>query len=648
MVLSLDIETYSSVNLKKSGVYAYAQAPDFAILLIAYAFGDGEVEIIDVAQGEKVPSTVIHALEDSAIRKQAFNANFERVCLSKHFQKKLPTNQWDCTMVHARMLGLGGGLGNIAKHINIQEQKDQAGAALINYFTKPCRPTKVNGGRTRNLPFHDVEKWEAFKAYCIQDVKTEMAVKHKLSKHYTIPDKERHLYALDQKINDLGIKADLTFIENAVYLGKKHQNLLEEHVRNMTGIENPRSPQQVKAWFLEHEGVFVKSIAKDKLPALREKVTSPVAKELIDKQSEIGRIATKKYQVMLDCEVEGRINGTYEYYGASRTGRWAGRRVQTQNLPRNSLQDLDAARQSVMWKDYSLFHMLWEDPTDILTQLIRTAFVPKEGHKFIVSDFSAIEARILSWLADERWRMDVFASHGKIYEASASQMFSVPLEDITRDSPLRDKGKVAELALGYGGGTSAMKRFGADRMGMTDEEMQSTVDLWRRTNPEIVKFWRIVNDAALQAVREKTTIPIQKNIRFIYEAGVLFIQLPSGRRLSYPSPQIGKNRWGWDAVEFLKPVKNGKEYIYEETYGGKLTENITQAIARDCLAESMLRLDGAGFQIVMHVHDEVVIEEPITGRTVQAVEDMMSLPLSWAEGLILTAEGFETEYYKKD
>lgn len=644
-VLSIDIETFSSVDLTSCGVYAYTESSDFEILLFGYAFGDDPVRVVDLAQGEELPRDVLEALIDPGVIKTAFNANFERVCIARFFKLHLPVEQWRCTMVHALYLGLPGDLDTVAKVLRLPVQKDAAGKNLIRYFSKPCKPTAANGRRTRNLPQHAPEKWEQFIAYCARDVETEREVKRVLER-FPVPDKEWRLWWLDQKINDTGVALDRVLVKNAIECDTSYNQRLVEKAVKITGLDNPNSVSQLRQWLMD-EGVEAADLRKSTVSKLI-KETDGLIKQVLELRQELSKTSVKKYQAMerTVCR-DGRVRGLLQFYGASRTGRWAGRLVQIQNLPKNDMPDLHIARQLLRSGNFEALELLYESVPDVLSQLIRTAFVPAPGHRLIISDFSAIEARVVAWLAGEQWRLEVFKSHGKIYEASASQMFKVPIEQITKGSPLRQKGKIAELALGYQGGVGALINMGALDMGLSEEELPQLVAAWRAANPAIVQFWRDVEEAALRAVKDRTSVELHHGLVFSYESDILFIRLPSGRRLSYIKPRIerdeqfGKLGVTYDGTEFGK-------WTRLRTYGGKLTENIVQAVSRDCLAEALLRLAAFGYRIIFHVHDEVVLEMPIGVGSVKEVEEIMAQPIPWAPGLPLASDGFETDYYRKD
>ncbi|WP_209121720.1 DNA polymerase [Alkalihalobacillus sp. BA299] len=647
-LLSIDIETYSSVDLIKSGVYAYCESSDFEILLFAYASDDEEVQIVDLASGEVIPADILKAITDSKVIKTAYNANFERTCLAKHFNQSMPPDQWRCSSVHALMLGLPGYLDGVAKCLRLKEQKLKEGKALIRYFSVPCKPTKVNEGRTRNLPEHDMDKWATFKDYCKQDVEVERQIRKKLDS-FPIPKVEQKLWELDQKINDEGVLIDQTLVTNAIKADKAFQDKLFEEAVRLTGLENPNSPAQLKGWLLK-QGLEVDSLAKKNVEALMSEVEKPKVKRLLELRQAMSKTSVKKYEAMKRsiCS-DQRIRGLLQFYGANRTGRWAGRLVQIHNLPRNSLKDLQIARELLKSGSYEVLELLFDSVSDVLSQLIRTAFIPSKGHRFVVADFSAIEARVIAWLAGERWRMDVFQSHGKIYEASAAQMFKVPIETIDKGSPLRQKGKIAELALGYGGAKGALMQMGAIEMGLTEDELPELVSAWREANPKIVKLWWGIEASAIKAVKEKAVVKIQYGLTFHYSKGILFITLPSGRSLAYVRPKIGiDERFGKEQLTYEGTEQGSKQWGRIPTYGGKLTENIIQAIARDCLAVAMLRLDKAGYRINFHVHDEVILDVPVGTGSMEEVEEVMGQPIEWAPGLPLGADSFETFYYKKD
>lgn len=644
--LAIDIETYSSNDLIKGGVYKYVEASDFEILMVAFKIDNYNTHIFDLASGNCVDEEFIKELTDSAYIKTAFNANFERVCLSRYFNVKLPSYQWECTAVKASMLGLPLNLDGVSKALKLSQEKDSEGKNLIRYFSLPCKATKANGGRTRNLPEHAPEKWERFKEYCVQDVVVEQEIRKKIS-FFSIPVTEKALYDLDQQINDKGIKLDLQFIKNAVGIDKLYNTHLMKEAVELTKLENPKSVTQLKEWLMQETGEEVASLNKESIPILLKSTESETVKRMLQIRQEISKTSIKKYTAMQNaiCK-DGRFRGLLQFYGANRTGRWAGRLVQVQNLPKNDLPDLDLARKLIAENDGETFELLYNVP-EVLSQLVRTAFIAKEDHRFIIADFSAIEARVIAWLAGEKWRLDVFATHGKIYEASAAQMFKVPITDITKGSPLRQKGKVSELALGYQGGPNALIKMGALKMGLTEEELPALVKMWRNANKKIVALWDVVNEAAIEAMRTGNKIPVFKGITIYTDKNILFIELPSKRKLSYLRPKLKNTTYG-DSIVYEGMDQTTKKWSFIDTYGGKLIENIVQAIARDLLAHAMLELDAAGYDIVMHVHDEVICEMPFGKGSIEEVNEIMGKPVAWAKDLLLKAEAYETIYYKKD
>ncbi|GAB1462197.1 DNA polymerase [Pedobacter sp.] len=652
--LAIDIETYSSNDLIKSGVYKYVEAPDFAILLFACSIDGKPIEVFDLTKlntDNKVRERsriVFQALTDPNVLKTAFNANFERTCISKFFNLILPPEQWECTMVKASMLGLPLSLDAVAKVLKLEDQKDSKGKALIRYFSIPCKPTKANGGRTRNLPEHDPEKWQQFIDYCEQDVRTELAIREKI-KFFEIPETERKLWNLDQKINDEGIIIDPVFVENAISLDAINKERLTKEAIEITGLSNPNSAAQLKTWLSDETGTEVTSLTKEAIPVLLEDTDCDTVTRVLNIRQEMAKTSVKKYEAMRKaiCE-DSCVRGLLQFYGANRTGRWAGRLVQVQNLPQNHLVDLDLARQLVLSNDLEMLEMLYGNVPDTLSQLIRTAFVAPENSRFIVADFSAIEARVIAWLAGEKWRLDVFNTHGKIYEASAAQMFKVPIESVTKGSPLRQKGKVSELALGYQGGPNALIKMGALKQGLTEDELPKLVAMWRNANPAIVRLWDDIEDAAITAVSEGVPVQIMFGIRFLVERGILFIELPSKRRLAYLKPNLKPSKFGGLSLTYEGMNQTTKQWGVQDTYGGKLVENIVQAIARDCLAEAMLKVDAAGYKIAMTIHDEIVCEMPNDKGSLEEINALMGAPISWAKGLPLTADSYETVYYKKD
>jgi len=646
--LAIDIETYSPVDLKESGLYAYTDHPEFEVLLFAYAFDKEPVKVVDLALFEDIPEDVFLALHDPTVLKTAHNANFERVCLSKHFGTYLPINQWECTMVKSAMLGLPFALAVVGKVLKIDQEKMTEGKALIRYFSMPCKPTKANGMRTRNLPEHDMEKWNTYKLYNARDVEAEREIREKTA-FFKMPEGEKELYVLDQMINDRGVMVDMQFVNNAITMDATYKERLTVEMTELTNLDNPNSVSQLKAWIAEETGEDVTSLTKESILTMLKDTPSDEVTKVLKNRQEMAKTSVKKYQAMANAVgSDGRIRGLLQFYGANRTGRWAGRLVQVQNLPQNHLFDLDLARELVRANDLEMLEMLFGNVPDTLSQLIRTAFVAKPGHTFLVADFSAIEARVIAWLAGEKWRLDVFATHGKIYEASASQMFKVPIEEVTKGSSLRQKGKVSELALGYQGGPGALTQMGALKMGLQEEELQGLVDAWRAANPNIVRLWKTVDNAAKEAVENKALVTISHGVKFDCRAEVLFIELPSGRKLSYIHPRLGKNRFDSASLIYEGMNQTTKQWCEQETYGGKLVENIVQAIARDCLAYAMLNLDKDGYQIVMHVHDESIIEIEEEKADLEDVCKIMGQPIPWAKGLLLRADGYSTKYYKKD
>lgn len=642
--LAIDIETYSDVDLVRSGVYAYTTSPKFEILLFAYSFDDDEVKVIDLATGETLPNEIILALEDEKIIKTAFNANFERVCLSKYLNKKLSAKSWRCTAVQAASLGLPLSLDGVAQVLGLQKQKMKEGKELIKYFSVPCKPTKSNGERNRNYPHHSLERWEVFKKYCAQDVEVEKAIRKRLER-YPIITSEQEIYVLDQEINDRGILIDTKLVEKSIECENIHKEDIYAEAQKLTGLENPNSVIQLKQWLLEN-GVEVESLSKKTVADLAKDAEEDVQR-LLNLRSQLSKTSVKKYEAIerVLC-ADKRVRGLLQFYGANRTGRWAGRLVQVQNLPQNHIKDLTLARDLVKNGEFETLDMLFDNVSQVLSELIRTAFIPKENHRFIVADFSAIEARVIAWLAEEKWRLDVFNSHGKIYEASASQMFKIPIEEITKTSPLRQKGKISELALGYGGSVGALAAMGALDMGVKEEELQGLVSKWRQANPNITKLWWDIDKAAIKVVKEKSFEVVGK-IKIFYEKGIMFITLPSGRNLSYIKPRLETNKFGRKGITY-EGIGATKKWERIETYGPKLVENIVQATARDLLAEAMINVDKKGYEIVMHVHDEIIVEISKDKGSLKEVCDAMAIAPEWAKGLPLRADGFECEYYRKD
>lgn len=644
MQLGIDIETYSDVNLQKCGVYAYTDSPAFEILLFAYAFDDEDVSIVDVAKGESLPKRVLAALTDDSVVKTAFNAAFERTCIARHYNLTLAPSGWQCTAVQSAMLALPASLDGVGEVLDIQQKKLKEGKDLVRYFSMPCKPTKANGGRTRNLPEDAPEKWELFKSYCIRDVEAEREIRYKL-RNYPIPEGEQLLYQMDQEINDRGILVDQTLVDHAVTCDTEYRDQVTKRAYELSGLENPNSPSQIKDW-LADRGVQVDSLSKKAVAGLIKETDGEVL-EMLKLRLLMAKTSVKKYEAIKRsvCS-DGRVHGLLQFYGANRTGRWAGRLVQVQNLPQNHLEDLSLARDIVKTGDFETVDLLFDSVPGVLSELIRTAFIPKPGCRFIVADFSAIEARVLAWLSGENWRLETFKEGGDIYCASASKMFGVPVVKHGENGHLRQKGKISELALGYGGSTGALTAMGAIDMGIPEEELPELVSQWRAANPHITKFWWDVDAASIKAVKEKTTVACG-NLTFSYRAGMLFVTLPSGRRLSYVKPKLETNRFGRLAITY-EGVGESKKWMRIETYGAKLTENIVQATARDLLAQAMLRLRAAGYKIVMHVHDEAVCEVPKGVSSVEEVCQIMSEAPSWAAGLPLNADGYECAFYKKD
>ena len=657
--LEIDIESFSSVELKKCGVYKYAESPDFEILLFGVSVDGGEVTVYDLASGDTLPKEIIQALADDSVIKWAYNASFERVCLSVWLRRNYPQYfssysiegdtvrhyfdpaSWRCSLVWGAYMGLPLSLEGIGKVLKLENQKMAEGKALIRYFCVPCKPTKANGGRTRNLPEHDPVKWSTFIAYNKRDVETEMAIQQKLSK-FPVPDFLWEEYHLDQEINDRGIQLDMVLVEQAIAIDERSREELSAKMRQLTALENPNSVQQMKEWLTKH-GLEVDSLDKKAVKELL-KTAPPELAEVLELRRQLAKSSVKKYQAMQNAVcADGRARGMFQFYGANRSGRWAGRLIQLQNLPQNHMVHLEDARSLVRSGDYAMLSTLYDSVPEVLSELIRTAFVPREGYKFIVSDFSAIEARVLSFLADEPWRLKVFAENGDIYCASASAMFHVPVEKHGQNAHLRQKGKIAELALGYGGSVGALKSMGALEMGLAEEELQPLVDAWRTSNPNIVQFWWDVDNAVKTTVRQRLDTETH-GIRFRYRSGMLFIVLPSGRQLCYVKPQMGVNQFGGDSVTY-EGVGSTKKWERIESYGPKFTENIVQAISRDILMYAIRTLSHCF--IVGHVHDELIIECSM-GVSLDTVCEQMGRTPPWIKGLNLRADGYETMFYKKD
>ena len=657
--LEIDIESFSSVDLKKCGVYKYAESPDFEILLFGVSVDGGEVTVYDLASGDTVPEEIIKALSDDSVIKWAYNASFERVCLSvwlrrnypQHFssysieedtvRNYLDPSSWRCSLVWGAYMGLPLSLEGIGKVLKLENQKMAEGKALIRYFCVPCKPTKANGGRTRNLPEHDPVKWSTFIAYNKRDVETEMAIQQKLSK-FPVPDFLWEEYHLDQEINDRGIQLDMVLVEQAIAIDERSREELSAKMQQLTALENPNSVQQMKEWLTKH-GLEVDSLDKKAVKELL-KTAPPELAEVLELRRQLAKSSVKKYQAMQNAVcADGRARGMFQFYGANRSGRWAGRLIQLQNLPQNHMTHLEDARRLVRAGDYALLSALYDSVPEVLSELIRTAFVPRDGYKFIVSDFSAIEARVLSFLAGESWRLKVFAENGDIYCASASAMFHVPVEKHGQNAHLRQKGKIAELALGYGGSVGALKSMGALEMGLAEEELQPLVDAWRISNPNIVQLWWDVDNAVKTTVRQRLDTETH-GIRFRYRSGMLFIVLPSGRQLCYVKPKMGTNKFGGDSVTY-EGIGSTKKWERIESYGPKFVENIVQAVSRDILMYAIRTLSHCF--IVGHIHDELIIECSM-GVSLDAVCEQMGRTPPWIEGLKLRADGYETMFYKKD
>lgn len=643
--LSIDLETYSDQPLAKTGVYRYVESPDFEILLFAYSVDGGPVQQIDLACGEKIPLEILAALEDETVTKWAFNANFERICLSRFLGYPtgdyLEPDSWKCSMVWAAYMGLPLSLEGAGAVLGLEKQKMSEGKDLIKYFCQPCAPTKSNGQRTRNLPKHSPDKWLAFKRYNIRDVETEMSIQARLSK-YTVPDSVWEEYHLDQEINDRGVGLDMELVRQAIQMDGRSRSELTQAMKELTSLDNPNSVQQMKQWLADN-GMETDTLGKKAVAELL-KTAPPQLQKVLTLRQQLAKSSVKKFQAMETAVcADNRARGMFQFYGANRTGRWAGRIIQMQNLPQNHLDDLSEARGLVRTGGFDALEMLYEDVPDTLSQLIRTAFVPQENRKFIVADFSAIEARVIAWLAGEKWRQDVFAEGKDIYCASASQMFGVPVEKHGVNGHLRQKGKIAELALGYGGSVGALKAMGALEMGLSEDELPSLVSAWRQANPKIVQFWWAVDRAVMDAVTRRTTTKTH-GIIFSARNGMLFITLPSGRSLAYVKPKIGENRFGGDCITY-EGVGGTKKWERIDSYGPKFVENIVQATSRDILCYAMQTLRCCS--IVMHIHDELVIEAD-RRMSLQAVCDQMGRTPPWASGLQLRADGYETDFYKKD
>ena len=641
--ISIDIETYSSTNLNQTGVYRYADSDDFELLLFGYATDFGPVKVVDLTQGEKIPPQIIEALDNPDIIKSAFNAQFERVCLSRYIGRRLKPAGWHCSRVWSATLGLPLSLRDVGSVLGLPRQKITAGKELVRYFCTPCKPTKANQNRTRNFPYHAPDKWQQFKQYNQRDVEVEMEITQKLER-FPVLQNEWENYWMDQDINDRGIRIDQQLVNNAIKCQSVFHDKYLQTAKNITGLANPNSPLQLKDW-LHQQGVKTDSLSKASVTQLLQTTTGKVHQVLALRQL-LSKSSVKKYQAMQKamCQ-DGRVHGLLQFYGANRTGRWAGRLVQIQNLPRNSMPDLEEARELVKQGNVPALAMLYDSVPDVLSQLIRTAFIPSKNHHFYVADFSAVEARVIAWLSNEKWRQDAFAKNEDIYCASASQMFGVPVVKHGINGELRQKGKIAELALGYGGSIGALKAMGATKLGLTDDELPPLVQMWRNASPHIVQFWWDVDKAAKECI--KTHLPqTTHEMKFIYRSGCMFLRLRSGRYLCYPKPKIGTNRFGSESITFMG-INTVKKWDRIETYGAKLVENIVQATSRDLLAEAMRRLEATGNTVVMHIHDEAVIDAP-SNRSLDTIVQLMTEVPDWANGLILNAAGFVSDFYKKD
>ena len=666
--LRIDLETYSDVDLKKCGVHKYVESDNFEVMLFGFKWSTGQVCVIDLAQGQKLPEHIVAALDDPEITKTAYNAAFEIACLSKHFKRQLDVTQWRCTSVHALYLGLPGSLGDVGKVLGLgaDKQKLVSGWALIRYFCLPCKPTLKNGGRTRNLPQHDPDKWALFKEYCARDVDSEDEIATKIAK-FPVPEQEWKLWHLDQRMMNKGVMVDRELVNAAIECDGIFKERMTREAIALTGLDNPNSRDQLLSWLqTEEDDDTIVDLTKKSVPKVLESTDSATVRRVLELRQEMAKTSVSKYHAMARamCDKDDAVKGLTQFYGANRTGRWAGRLVQVQNLPQNKLRDIDLARNMLKARDYETLELLFGNVPDTLSQLIRTAFVAREGCRYIIVDFSAIEARVIAWMAWCQWRLDVFATHGKIYEASAEQMFNLPAGSVTKKSPYRQKGKISELALGYQGGAGALKTMGALEMGLTEDELEPIKDAWRGANPEIVQLWYSCERSAKEAVLGKKSVTLllaDKRVAlvFAYESGFLTIQLPSKRKLFYVKPRI-------EVEDLVRETSDGGKFIaaragsltYEgqdqktkqwtrlSTYGGKLVENITQAVARDCLAESMLALDDAGYTQLATVHDEIIME--MKGGTLIEAEKIMGEAIAWAPGLPLRGDGFETKYYMKE
>lgn len=650
--LGIDLETYSGEDIQKSGLYRYVQSPDFEILLFAYRYDESPVRIVDLKQGEPLPGQVVLDLNRPDVRKSAFNAAFEYYCLSRYFETSL--DQWHCSMAHAWYCGLAGGLDAVGRAMGLSEdqRKMAEGNALIRYFCRPCAPTKGNGGRVRNLPEHSPERWDLFKEYCIRDVEAEREIEKRLER-CPLPEQERRLWALDQRINMRGVALDMELVDGALAVNGQMASELKEQARDITGLDNPNSVAQLKQWVRDNAHVEIESLNKQTVAELLEEGADPDVKKMLKIRQELSKTSVKKYDAMKAAVCgDGRVRGLLQFYGGQRTGRWAGRLVQVQNLPRNYIESLDTARELVKKQKVEALRTLYGNVPDTLSQLIRTAFVPAPGYHFAVADFSAIEARVLAWLAGEEWRLEVFRTHGRIYEASAGAMFGVPVERIRKGNPeyaLRAKGKIAELALGYQGAVGALVQMGALRMGLKEEDLPDIVSRWRASNRRIQDFWYAVERRAAACVENGTVSSLPCGVSFSRDDGRMTVRLPSGRALSYVGPRMVPDGTGRKRIYYMGMGQKSHKWEAIQTYGGKLTENIVQAVARDCLASAMGNLWDAGYRICFHIHDEVVLEIPDRGsQSLEEAIGIMCRTPPWARGLPLNADGFTGDYYKKE
>lgn len=644
--LLIDLETYSSVDISKAGAFKYVEAPDFEILLLAYAWGGSPVRVLnllDLTTDREEVLRLMMAVRDPDVVKVAHNSTFERACLSKYLGHELPADEWEDTMILAAMSGLPMSLDAAGAALQLKDQKIKEGTSLISYFCKPCKPTITNGGRTRNLPEHAPDKWQRFVEYCRRDVEVEQAIYYRLHR-FPVPDWERRVWALDSRINERGVLVDTELAQAAIDVDEAFTATHSAEMRRLTGLDNPNSVAQLKDW-LAAAGLLCGSLSKATVAELRGKAIDPTTRRVLELRQQLGKTSTKKYQTMLTAACQdNRVRGIMQYYGAGRTGRWAGRIVQPQNLPQNHLAGIEQVREIVRAKDLDTLELLYDNVPDVLSQLIRTALIAKPGCTLLVADYSAIEARVIAYLAGEVWRMEVFANGGDIYCSSASQMFKVPVVKHGVNGHLRQKGKIAELACGYGGGVGALKAFGADKMGLTEEEMLHIVTQWRQASPTIPRFWRDAEAAAKRALTQpgRTAKLPSCDVKYLRDADALRCRLPSGRILSYWGAHLEDGR-----IVFMGQNQTTRKWEKTETWGGKLVENIVQAFARDCLAVALLRLDQAGYQIVFHVHDEVIAEAP-EGSRWQDMADIMGQPIDWAPGLLLRGDGYETKFYMKD